>query len=289
MPEPTPRSENRSVVAIATIVIVRAVAVALACVLRLIAPFGDAARAILPAVVVATAFHPALGSPAFRIPALVGALAIGALPIALLGGPALLIPPLFRPADFVAALIRSALGGATLFHAAGVGSVPRGVSTLLDAAAFGTLGGRPSLVAVVLVTTIGAGLCRPRLTVWRIAVTRRAGTNSVLMKLPRLLAEDNPAAIRLIIPTAVHQIGGLPAVIRRRITLDALRWSVDVRDGLVVDQLSARMRHAARQRGRQRYSEPQRVKPSPNARCSIPWLIRHGILRLHLEALALGM
>jgi hypothetical protein len=253
-----------SVVAVTPVVVVPAVAVALARILRLVSPFGDAARAILPAVVVATLLHPAhvlaaLRCPAFLVPALIGALPIGALPIALLGDTALLIAPLFRSTSFVPTHVRAALGGTTLFHAAHLGSVSRGVAALLDAAAFGAFGGGPSLVTVVLATTVRPGLRRSILSIRDVAVAGRAGTHSILIQLPRLFAEDDPAAIGMVIPTTIHQIRGLPAVIRPRIALHSRRGSLDVLDGLIVHQLAARVRHATWQRGGQRYAKPESV------------------------------
>jgi hypothetical protein len=55
----------------------------------------------------------------------------------------------------------------------------------------------------------------------------------------------------------------------------------DLNETLKFNDLAARVRHAAGQRGRERQAKPESAHPSSDARCFVHCLIRHGILAFH--------
>jgi hypothetical protein len=222
---------------------------------------GSAALPILAALLGATFFHAThvgavLGRTPLRIAPFFRALSFGA---ALLG-PTGFNTPLFGTSPFgvaaglATALLRASLGDAPLFRAtfglATFGAIP-----------FGT---------IAIVATRWLRVCR---------IARRPVhvPHSVFAQLYRLVSEDDPAPIVLVVPTPVDQIRRTAVVFRPRIALDARR-RLHVRHRIIVHDLAPRVRHAAWHHRCQRQADSEVTQPAPHFRCLIP-CVDHGFLR----------
>jgi hypothetical protein len=161
-------------------------------------------------------------------------------------------------------LLGAALGLAMFFEAALAGAV-LGLSAL----GFVPFGFTPLLVTPLIGATLGVAPFFDALVPSVTGVVSYIGgtrADPIFAQLGRLFSKDHPVTIRPIIPPPIHEIRGAAVIMSVRVIFDAGR-RLHVLDGIAVDHLAARMRHAAGQRGEEQDPETYHPRRPQCARC----------------------
>jgi hypothetical protein len=174
--------------------------------------------------------RPALGDALIVGTPLGGSMLLGAtLILTLLGGTAFIGTMLRRAPLFHAPRIRTMLCRASRF-----------IASRFRASRFIAAQSRSMLLHARHLGATGLGVARI------IPDIGRSAMDAIVAQLPRLVVEDDPAAVRAVIPAPIDEVCRLAPVIRARIILDAIGRRVHVLGVVIVYERAASVRHAAR-------------------------------------------